>query len=330
MIDIKRGIFILILIVFISGCSTPTAQVIKQPILIETTNSDLEVYFCPREDCEQHLFDFLNEAEVSIHCALFDLDLQKIIDLLEKKSKTVEVKIVTDGDNYRNIDNLSFVKQDNRSALMHNKFCIVDNKRIFTGSFNPTENCAYKNNNNMIIIESKYLAENYEQEFNELWNGVFGKGNRVEDPIIYLNNKRIENYFCPEDDCALQVQKQIQKANKSIYFLAFSFTHDAIATDLVLKHYEGVDVRGVFEKTRISQYSKYHLLEYQGMDVIKDNNKYTMHHKVFIIDNQTVITGSFNPSENADKRNDENVLVIEDEGIVQEYLEEFEYVWNIG
>ena len=319
----------MILIIFISGCSPPTAQVIKQPILIETTNSEPEIYFCPREDCEQHLLNLLDEAKTSIHCAFFDLDLQKVIALLEKKSKTIDVKIVTDNDNYKNIEYLDFVKHDNRSAFMHNKFCIIDNKKIFTGSLNPTQNDAYKNNNNMIIIESKYLAENYEDEFNELWNGEFGKGDYVKNPVIYLNNIRIENYFCPEDECAFQIQKQIQKANKSIYFLAFSFTHDAIATDLVIKFYQGVDIKGVFEKTRISEYSKYHLLEYQGANVIKDKNKYTMHHKVFIIDNRTVITGSFNPSENADKSNDENVLVIEDEGIAKIYLEEFEYIWGL-
>ena len=35
-----------------------------------------------------------------------------------------------------------------------------------------------------------------------------------------------------------------------------------------------------------------------------------MHHKVFIIDEEIVITGSFNPSKNADTRNDENILII--------------------
>ena len=48
-----------------------------------------------------------------------------------------------------------------------------------------------------------------------------------------------------------------------------------------------------------------------------------MHHKVFIIDNRTVITGSFNPTKNGDTRNDENILIIHDEKIAGKYLEEF-------
>ena len=51
-----------------------------------------------------------------------------------------------------------------------------------------------------------------------------------------------------------------------------------------------------------------------------------MHHKVFIIDNSTVITGSFNPSKNGDERNDENMLVIKDREIAALFLDEFERV----
>ncbi len=36
-----------------------------------------------------------------------------------------------------------------------------------------------------------------------------------------------------------------------------------------------------------------------------------MHHKVIIIDDRTVITGSFNFSRNANRKNDENTLIIE-------------------
>lgn len=51
-----------------------------------------------------------------------------------------------------------------------------------------------------------------------------------------------------------------------------------------------------------------------------------MHHKVFIIDEKTVITGSFNPSNNGDKGNDENILIIGSEEIAGMFEEEFEMV----
>ena len=52
-----------------------------------------------------------------------------------------------------------------------------------------------------------------------------------------------------------------------------------------------------------------------------------MHHKVFVIDNKIVITGSFNPSENGNTNNDENVLILENLEIAKLYLEEFEKVY---
>ena len=82
---------------------------------------------------------------------------------------------------------------------MHNKFCIVDNVRILTGSMNPTNNGVHKNNNNLLIIESTILANNYETEFQELWNGVFKKGQKVLNPSIQIGSSLVNNYFCPED-----------------------------------------------------------------------------------------------------------------------------------
>jgi len=53
-----------------------------------------------------------------------------------------------------------------------------------------------------------------------------------------------------------------------------------------------------------------------------------MHHKVFIIDGKTVITGSMNPTGSGNKRNDENMLIIHNEKVVNKFLEEFEDLWN--
>jgi phosphatidylserine/phosphatidylglycerophosphate/cardiolipin synthase-like enzyme len=53
-----------------------------------------------------------------------------------------------------------------------------------------------------------------------------------------------------------------------------------------------------------------------------------MHHKVIILDDSTVITGSYNFSRNAEERNDENTLVIHSPEMARLYLEEFERVFE--
>ena len=105
--------------------------------------------------------------------------------------------------------------------------------------------------------------------------------------------------------------------------MTFSFTHDGIGNIVIRKSAEGVDVEGVFETTQINPYSEFHKMEAAGIEVFLDGNPNAMHHKVFIIDEKVVVTGSFNPSNNGDYHNDENIVIIEDEGIAKEFVEEY-------
>lgn len=315
---------IILVLILLSGCTT--AEVVRE-VKKDMLEAELEIntFFCPSDNCEKILLDFLNSSNKSIHCAFYDLNLNNLTELLREKRNKIDVNIVVDDHNHEKLK--ISAKKDSSSQLMHNKFCIVDNKKIFTGSFNPTINGAYRNNNNILIISSKYLSQNYEEEFNELWNDIYGGGEEVIFPVVFSNNTRIENYFCPEDKCSERVIEKIKSAKKSIYFMTFSFTHPKIANEVVLKFYEGLDIKGIFEKRQVSKYSKFELLKFQDIDVKTDKNKYNMHHKTFIIDNETVITGSFNPTKNADYRNDENILIIHDGEIAKLFLEEFNKLW---
>ena len=301
----------------------PTAKITASFIQDE---GKIELYFCPREDCAAALVDFLDSAEESIHCAFYDIGLKEVQDKLLEKSKEMEVLIVTD-DDYLKKFNHPFVKAD-KYGLMHNKFCIIDNHRVSTGSMNPTENDAFKNNNNLLLIESDIISGNYEREFQELWNGIFKSGETVKNSNIKLGNLSIETYFCPEDSCAYRVKEELKKAGASIDFMTFSFTHDGIANIILLKHLDGIAVRGIMETKQISQYSQFERLKHNGIKVIKDINPNNLHHKVFIIDGETVITGSFNPSANGDERNDENLVIIHDAEIAPRFLEEFNLLFQ--
>ena len=310
----KKIILILFLTIFLTSCtnldSLTSATITEQKVetLIQDTGN-IEVYFCPREDCETALVDFIDTAEESVHCAFFEVDLDKVRNKLLEKEKEIEVKVITDKDYLYEFDH-DFVKVDSW-GLMHNKFCIIDGKKISSGSMNPTNNGATKNNNNLLFINSQVLAANYEAEFQEMWDGTFKKGDPVLNPIIELDGITIKNYFCPEDHCAEKVKDELKKAKESIHFMTFSFTNEGIGNIILLKSLENITIQGVMEARQVTKYSVYDLLKYQDIDVVKDGNKQNMHHKTFIIDKETVITGSFNPTGGGDKRNDENILIIE-------------------
>lgn len=301
------------------------------PIQVDSAIKDsgsIDVYFCPQEDCENELVKFIDSAQQSLHCAMYEIDLKSVQQKLLEKSAEIEVEVVTD-DAYLDEFNYSFVKAD-RSGLMHNKFCVVDGKKFSTGSMNPTDNCAHKNNNNLLLIESKVLAQNYEDEFQEMWNGTFKKGAKVRNPTIALGNITITSLFCPEDNCADAVKEELKKARSSIYFMTFSFTHDGIGNILLLKHLDNITINGVMEVKQIDKDSEFSRLLNNGIDVRKDGNKYNLHHKVFIVDEETVITGSFNPTQNGDKKNDENLVIIKDKEIARKFVDEFWRVYVVG
>ena len=316
------ALFCLMLLFMTTSCIEQTTgyTVIRQdPLQISESSHKPETYFCPQDNCSARFIEILNNASNYTYCALFDLDIPELIRLFEKLDKSIDVKLVIDHNNLLEY-NYSFVVYDDNNQLMHNKFCILNNKKVITGSMNPTERGNYYNNNNLIIIESETLAKNYLTEFEELKNNIYGKGDKTKNPVIYLGNTKIENYFCPEDNCKLQVINALESANNSIYFMTFSFTDEDIGNLLWNKEYLGLDVKGILEKRQLGKYSRYEDLK--DFSII-DKNPYTMHHKVFIIDNKTIITGSFNPTENANKKNDENILIIHDKSVAKKYIEEF-------
>ncbi|MBI4448296.1 hypothetical protein HY643_04915 [Candidatus Woesearchaeota archaeon] len=280
-----------------------------------------QFYFCPRDGCTKILLNELKNAKYSINCALYDLSSEEIIIALQEMK--INKRVVVDDNNFQKASYLNFMKKDDSKQLMHNKFCVIDDKKVLTGSFNPTRKEI--NNDNLAIIESEYLSKNYLEEFEELWQGKFGEGRKTKYPLIYLNEAKFENFFCPEDDCEKQAVSVLKNAKSSIYFMTFAFTSNRIAETIISK--KTLDVKGVFEKNQNSKWSQYEKLKAAGISVKLDSNKYNMHHKVFIIDSSIIIFGSYNPTESGNERNDENMLIIYDEMIAKKFLEEFNFVF---
>jgi len=341
----------------------PQETLPKQPQIVERTKPQTEtketipwyeIYFShvysgnPQEakqdptNIDKMLSEKIASAKTSIDAALHELDSAIIADaLIKAHQRGVKVRLVTETDYMSEASILKLqdasipVKNDGgRSGLMHNKFLIFDQDAVWTGSFNTTNNGSYKNNNNAIYICSKELAYNYTAEFNEMFeHSQFGVESEkaIPYPTITMPDKtEISTLFSPENNVLDAIIAQINQAQKSIYFMAFSFTHDGIGHAMIEKYQASVDVKGVFE-TRNSDtaYSQYPKMKAIGMPVKQDTNKYILHHKVIIIDRNTVIIGSFNFTQNAAKTNEENVLIIKSNpNIANAYLGEFARVYG--
>lgn len=135
-------------------------------------------------------------------------------------------------------------------------------------------------------------------------------------------------YFSPKGGCANQVVNWINRANRTIHVLIYSFTLDSIGDALINAYKRGVEVKVVFEKDQITEYSEYQKMRAVGIEVRNDTNPEYMHDKVMIIDGMIVFTGSFNWSANAEEKNNENLIVIRSTRIAGVYEGEFERVWG--
>ena len=271
-----------------------------------------------------------------IDTALYHLSAAPIADaLIEAHHRGVQVRVVTETDNIDEAEigrlqevGIPVADDGDADSYMHHKFFVIDERYVWTGSYNTTYNGAYRNNNNVIFIDSVPLAYNFTQEFRELFRQMRtekSSGAFVMHPKVTLSDgTQIFTHFSPENDIMASLLREIGSAKKSIHFMAFSFTQDELGSAMRDRFEAGIEVRGVFEERQISQYSEYESMKAAGLPVVQDGNRRAMHHKVIVIDEETVITGSYNFSKNAEKRNSENLLIIKaNPDIAQTYLAEY-------
>ncbi len=288
---------------------------------------------------DAELAEAIDQARLSVDAAIYDLNLWSLRDaLIEAHRRGVEVRVVTESDNLDSPE-IQALKEagipvlgDRREGLMHNKFVLIDRLEVWTGSMNFTINGAYHNDNNLIRVQSSRLAKDYMAEFDEMFeDDQFGAGSPANTPYpsFSVDGNLMEVYFSPEDGNAARLIELVSGAQESVYFLAFSFTADDIAEAMVERAQAGVTVAGVIDSGQAdNQGSEYDGLLAEGLDVRLDGGPGRMHHKVIIIDGQTVVTGSYNFSASAETRNDENTLVIHNSRIADQYLDEFERVFD--
>lgn len=292
---------------------------------------------------ERNFILLVDSAKESVDGAFFEVGSKKAAAaFVRAHQRGIRVRLVTDDSN-RGKEGLKIVLAagipvvfDNKRGLMHDKFAIIDGKYLWTGSYNITDNCAYKNNNNAICIGSPDLAAIYEAEFTEMFEYKVFENKKEKSPLPALTNRyyvkigdtNINAYFSPDNNVEDIIVKRIRKAKRSIVFMAFSFTSDPIGEAMITCAKEGISVTGLFEKhgtnSRESEYNKFRA---EGIPVHLDHNKKNMHHKVIIIDDEIVIMGSYNFSRNASRTNDENVLIIENAEIAKKFLAEFHHLY---
>lgn len=293
---------------------------------------------------DARLVALMDRTTRTLDVAVYDFDLASVADAMARAAgRGVRVRMVTDTDTLENTRDervqAAFTRvraagipivPDGRRSIMHDKFTVADGEWVQTGSWNYTEGDTYRLNNNLAILRSEPLAARYTAEFETMFTQrKFGaaKPPGVPRPVLEIGTLRVESLFAPRDGVARRIVEQVAQAQRKVHFLAFSFTHDGIGQAMIARRQAGVEVQGVFETTGSStSFSEYGRMAQAGLDVYQDGNPYVMHHKVILLDDRVTIFGSFNFSDNADKDNDENVLIVEDPAFAAAFEQEFQRV----
>lgn len=165
-----------------------------------------------------------------------------------------------------------------------------------------------------VYPKSMVEAEDCENEIVDALNKFFSGGGLAERKPV-----RNDAYFNHIED---EIIKQLDKARVSIHVCIAWFTNQRIADKLVEKRQQGLDVKVVFYNDHTN--SKFGVnLKGIPFKAVRGSRGGLMHNKYCIIDNQIVITGSYNWSEKAENKNDENAAVMYDCERASDYSVEF-------
>ncbi len=135
--------------------------------------------------------------------------------------------------------------------------------------------------------------------------------------------------FSSSENCRELIINEIENAEKSIDAAVYSFTNLELSKALIDAHSRGVKIRFITDNLQSKgRYSKSQFLVDSGIPVRLDGNDGYMHHKFAVFDGKSVIFGSYNWSNSAETRNDENLVLIRNEDFARDFEGEFESMWN--
>jgi phosphatidylserine/phosphatidylglycerophosphate/cardiolipin synthase-like enzyme len=154
--------------------------------------------------------------------------------------------------------------------------------------------------------------------------GLSGIGAPVAPPAAREDG--ISCYFSPHGGCTDAVVAEIDQARHEIMMQAYSFTSHPIAEALIGAHRRGVKVTIVLDKSELKEHSLAEEVAGAGIPTFVDSHEKIAHNKIILIDDSTIITGSFNFTTAAEHSNAENLLILHDRPkLYAAYQQNFEH-----
>jgi phosphatidylserine/phosphatidylglycerophosphate/cardiolipin synthase-like enzyme len=130
----------------------------------------------------------------------------------------------------------------------------------------------------------------------------------------------VEIFYSPKGGCTEAIVNTLHAAKQTIFVQAYSFTSGPIVNALVAAAKRGVKVWLILDRSNLTQKSsEADEAAAAGLPVLIDAKHEIAHNKIIIVDGETVITGSFNFSRNAEENNAENLVILRSKDVAARY-----------
>jgi phosphatidylserine/phosphatidylglycerophosphate/cardiolipin synthase-like enzyme len=134
------------------------------------------------------------------------------------------------------------------------------------------------------------------------------------------SDTKVQACFTPGENCTQSVVNLIRQAKTSILIQASAFSSDAITDAILAAKGRNVNIKILFDKALwIAQNPTVATLLEEEIPIFLDKKVLLAHNNVMIIDHRQVITGSFNFTRDAQEKNADNLLIIENKSVAKRY-----------
>lgn len=162
---------------------------------VTLSNTVMRVLFSPRDDCAREIVATIDRAERYVYVAMYFFTSRPIAQaIIRAQERGVDVRVCLDDEQpHYEYSKSRFLENNNinvryvgGSGIMHNKFCVIDDRITITGSYNWTARADLENDENVLFIESEEITRIYKAQFARYWDGTY------VDTCEYTDESRLE------------------------------------------------------------------------------------------------------------------------------------------
>ena len=329
--------------IFILNCSNKKENLTFLNNIFLINNSSTEVLFGypgryesiqKKREVLDKIIKLIQNSKQSISVYAYSFNNPEIIaELVKARNKGIKINFLLDAEiDYSSLKENSFsYRIYSSSGLYHIKAILFDGKYLFTGTGNFSRHGLTRDWNGFILVDIEKKNQAKIKDFLE---------ENIKEPILFTNQFFFIN--SPQDGLLIQnkILEEIKKSKKKINYLIFDHFDKIITDALKEASYRGVQVQGVYDSPTDDEgmYIKdqFYNLESNiyrdaNEDKILENNFFEgglLHHKTIIIDDEILISGSYNLSASARDKNRELFYFTKDFYILNEFKKEFERIKN--